>query len=115
MNRKGHISFTLLFTAIAIYAMNKFYVHLPLAIMALGLAEAILISALPDSFEPGGRSDHRKGFHSWRSLAACLLLCGIGLYLMPVNLWYYHALFFVAWGYATHLMADALTPAGLPF
>lgn len=115
MNRKGHIAFALLFTAIAVYALNRYYVGLPRAIMALGLAEAILISVLPDSFEPGGRSAHRKGFHSWRALSACLLICGIGLYMMPSDLWCYHALFFVPWGYATHLLADALTPAGLPF
>jgi len=115
MNRRGHIIFTFLFTAVAIYAIDTYLLALPYTIMGLGLAEAVLASALPDIFEPGGRSDHRGGFHSWRALAACLLVCAIGIFMMPGNMWYFHAVLFVPWGFATHLMADALTPAGLPF
>jgi membrane-bound metal-dependent hydrolase YbcI (DUF457 family) len=115
MNRRGHVIFTFIFTAIAIYALDNYYLSLPYAIMGLGMAESILASALPDIFEPGGSRDHRGGFHSWRALAACLLICAIGIYMMPGNLWHYHALFFVPWGFATHLLADALSPSGLPF
>ena len=115
MNRRGHIIFTLIFTSVAIYAIDRYILTLPYAIMGLGTAEAVLASALPDIFEPGGRSDHRGGFHSWRALAACLLICAIGLYMTQSNLWYFHALFFMPWGFATHLLADALSPSGLPF
>ena len=115
MNRRGHVIFTLLFTAVAIYAIDGYILALPYAIMGLGIAEAVFVSALPDIFEPGGRSDHRGGFHSWRALAACLLICAIGLYMMPGNLLHYHALFFAPWGFAMHLLADALSPSGLPF
>jgi len=111
----GHVIFTFIFTAAAIYAIDRYYLPLPYIIMGMGMSEAILASALPDIFEPGGRSDHRGGFHSWRALLACGILCGVGLYLMPGNLPYYHLLFFVPWGFATHLLADAMTPAGLPF
>jgi membrane-bound metal-dependent hydrolase YbcI (DUF457 family) len=104
-----------MFTAIAIYIIDRTYLDLSMAAMALGVAEAIIVSALPDKAEPGRSSDHRGGFHSWRVLVACLAICGLGLYLMPVDLMRYHAIFFLPWGYATHLMADALTPAGLPF
>ncbi|MFH0815757.1 MAG: hypothetical protein V1934_02935 [Methanobacteriota archaeon] len=115
MNRRGHVLFTLILTAAAIYALDRYYIDLPYAIMALGVGEAVFLSALPDILEPGGRSDHRGGFHSWRALAACLIISGIGLYLMPDDLWRHHAVLFVPWGFATHLMADALTPAGLPY
>jgi membrane-bound metal-dependent hydrolase YbcI (DUF457 family) len=115
MKRRGHITFTLLLTAIAIYAVDRIYLDLSMAVMALGVAEAIVVSALPDKAEPGRSCDHRGGFHSWRALLACLAICGLGLYLMPTDPIRYHALFFLPWGYATHLMADALTPAGLPF
>jgi membrane-bound metal-dependent hydrolase YbcI (DUF457 family) len=115
MNRRGHVVFTFLFSAAAVYVLDGYYLALPYTIMALGIAEAVFVSALPDAFEPGGRSDHRGGFHSWRALAACLLICAIGIYMMTGSLWQYHALFFVPWGYATHLLADALSPSGLPF
>jgi membrane-bound metal-dependent hydrolase YbcI (DUF457 family) len=82
--------------------------------MGLGVLESVLASALPDIAEPGRGSDHRRGFHSWRVLAACVLTCAVGLYMMPQDTVRWHALFFIPWGYATHLLADALTPAGLP-
>ncbi len=115
MKRRGHITFTLLFTAIAIYAIDRMYFDLPSLIVALGVGEAILASAIPDILEPGGSTSHRKGSHSWRVLGASLIVCGVGLYLLPQDVAYWHAIFFLPWGYATHLLADALTPAGLPF
>jgi membrane-bound metal-dependent hydrolase YbcI (DUF457 family) len=115
MKRRGHVVFAAVTTLAAIYILDRFVLDLPAAIVALGLAEAIASSALPDMFEPGGNTSHRRGAHSWRAMAATLLICAIGAYMMPQDVLRFHALFFLPWGYATHLMADALTPAGLPY
>ena len=115
MRRLGHVLAALALSAVAIYAIDKYYLALPDFAIVAGALEAVFASALPDIIEPGGRSDHRGGAHSWRVLIAVLLICAVGLFLMPQSVWRYHAIFFLPFGYATHLLADALSPASLPW
>jgi len=115
MRRLGHILAALILTYVAARVVNQYYLELTDLVFAAGIVEAVLSSALPDMIEPGKSSDHRGGAHSWRALIAVLLICGVGLLLMPLSLLQYHAAFFLPFGYATHLLTDALTPASLPW
>lgn len=115
MHRTGHILAALVLASAAAYAIERYYLALPGLLLAVGIAEAVFSSAIPDVVEPGGSVDHRRGAHSWRALLAVLIISGVGLWLLPASPWRYHPLFFLPFGYATHLLADALSPAGLPW
>lgn len=114
MRRRGHVLVAVVLTLGAWWAIDQWYLALDYRLLFLGLGEAVLASALPDFIEPGRSSDHRGGFHSWRALVASLILAAMGLYLMPRDPLLYHPAFFLPWGYAAHLLADALSPSGLP-
>jgi inner membrane protein len=86
-------------------------------ILPIALASSILGAFLPDMIEPPRNRRHRKFFHS--------LLC-LALLLLFLNQTYLNllaagpvdevtvGLFFAGAGYASHLILDAFTPAGLP-
>lgn len=115
MRRLGHIIAALAFSGAAVYLIDKYYLAIPYLVIVLGVLEAVFSSSLPDIIEPGGSSDHRGGAHSWRVLIAVLMVCGVGLWLMPSDILRYHAVLFLPLGYASHLLADAISPSGLPW
>lgn len=87
------------------------------AFLPIALVSSVLGAVLPDLIEPPRNRRHRKFFHS--------LLC-LALLLLYLNRTYLNLLtggpvdevtigiFFAGAGYASHLVLDALTPAGLP-
>jgi inner membrane protein len=87
-------------------------------ILPIALASSILGAVLPDLIEPPRNRRHRKFFHSLLFLALLLLFLNqIYLNLLaagPVDE-VTVGLFFAGAGYASHLILDAFTPAGLPF
>ena len=115
MRRRSHALFAVVLALGSAYAIDHYLVNLEYYIYGLAILEALLASALPDIFEPAWTNKHRGGFHSWRAFMAALFICALGIYLLmnyaPI---YSHAAFFAPLGYASHLMLDALTPAGLP-
>lgn len=86
-------------------------------ILPIALESSILGAVLPDLIEPPRNRRHRKFFHSLLFLALLLLFLNqIYLNLLtsePVDE-VTAVLFFAGAGYASHLVLDALTPAGLP-
>ncbi|AKB18484.1 hypothetical protein MSWHS_1621 [Methanosarcina sp. WWM596] len=86
-------------------------------LLPIALASSALGAVLPDLIEPPRNQRHRKFFHSILCLALLLLyLNQTYLSLLTtgpadeVTL----GLFFAGAGYASHLILDALTRAGLP-
>jgi inner membrane protein len=87
------------------------------ALLPIALLSSAFGAVLPDLIEPPRNRRHRKFFHSLLCLALLLLyLNRTYLNLLTVGpadevtIW----LFFAGAGYASHLVLDALTPAGLP-
>ena len=78
-----------------------------------GVIIAVIGSTIPDILEPATHWTHRDTFHSKKTLAISIgmfTITGfIGLY---SPLFYYISCFFL--GYMFHLLADSLTPTGLP-
>jgi len=93
--------------------------RIPSDLILMGLCTALLGSVMPDVFEPARTRYHRGLGHSRRALRGAIELFGVtailGLFqslnpsLSPA---YIVSGFFL--GYAVHLLADSLTPAGLP-
>jgi inner membrane protein len=86
-------------------------------ILPVALASSVIGSVLPDIIEPPRNRRHRKFFHSLVLLVLLLVflhnaytLLLIGSPADEVTI----GLFFAGVGYASHLILDALTPAGLP-
>ncbi|MBI5001356.1 MAG: metal-dependent hydrolase [Euryarchaeota archaeon] len=115
MRRRSHALFAIALALGSAYAIDHYVANLEYYIYGLAMLEALIASSLPDIFEPAWTNKHRGGFHSRRALVAALVMCALGVYLLlnytPI---YSHVTLFVSLGYASHLMLDALTPAGLP-
>jgi inner membrane protein len=98
------------------YLIPKGLIFSPM-FLPIALASSAFGALLPDIIEPPRNRHHRKFFHS----LVCLVLL-----LLFLNQTYLSLLtagqadeitlgfFFAGAGYASHLVLDALTPAGLP-
>jgi membrane-bound metal-dependent hydrolase YbcI (DUF457 family) len=94
------------------------------ALVVAGIIAVAAGSVLPDIVEPATTSHHRGFFHS-KSVLACTLLAFMVTVLVEkyplllpsssqlsfTQLWFISSFFL---GYSFHLLADSLTPAGLP-
>ena len=93
--------------------------EIPANTMLMGFFAALLGSVIPDVLEPPKNWTHRGLGHSRRALKfsaeifAILAALGVLQFYIPVlYLSYVTSCFFL--GYLVHLLADAVTPAGLP-
>jgi membrane-bound metal-dependent hydrolase YbcI (DUF457 family) len=84
-----------------------------------GLAAIIIGSITPDILEPATSRNHRGLCHSKGALTMMAFLFGVTALSSGVILFFSHfpvlypaSYFFL--GYVFHLLADSLTPAGLP-
>jgi membrane-bound metal-dependent hydrolase YbcI (DUF457 family) len=79
----------------------------------IGIFLTVFGSVIPDRLEPANHWTHRNKFHSKITLGITEKIFGatavIGLF-TPIL--YYISCFFL--GYVFHLLADSMTPAGLP-
>jgi membrane-bound metal-dependent hydrolase YbcI (DUF457 family) len=98
-----------------IYLIEK----IPSNTMLMGLFAAFFGSVMPDVLEPAWTWSHRGILHSRRAmrfsgwLFAVTAVLGIFQIFLPAfSLSYLISGFFL--GYAVHLLADSVTPAGLP-
>jgi membrane-bound metal-dependent hydrolase YbcI (DUF457 family) len=93
--------------------------NLPLNPMIMGFFAALFGSVMPDVLEPARTWSHRGIGHSRRAMEGAVELftvtavLGLFQFLDPsLSLSYIASGFFL--GYAVHLLADSITPAGLP-
>lgn len=84
-----------------------------------GGAAVVIGSIIPDWIEPATSYRHRGLFHSFSTLMAVGLLFGstaliavITAFLSAFSAFYLISCFFL--GYLFHLLADSITPMGLP-
>jgi len=84
-----------------------------------GLAAVVIGSITPDIIEPATNYRHRGIFHSYRALFAVIFLFGGAALVAPgvaffsdLSAFYLASCFFL--GYLSHLLADSITPMGLP-
>jgi membrane-bound metal-dependent hydrolase YbcI (DUF457 family) len=84
-----------------------------------GLIVVIVGSIIPDILEPATNRRHRRICHSVGALMSMVLLFGITAliaiiisFLSNFSIFYIASCFFL--GYLFHLLADSITPAGLP-
>lgn len=115
--RKTHVSAGVVISFILIWYLGSKGFVLSSILLPIALASSALGAVLPDLIEPPRNRSHRKFFHSLLCLALLLLyLNQIYLDILTsgqadeVTL----GIFFAGAGYASHLVLDALTPAGLP-
>lgn len=115
--RKTHMTAGVLVSFILIWHLVSKGLVLSSELLPIALAASTLGAVLPDLLEPPGNRRHRKFFHSLLCLALLLL------FLSQTYLSFLTAdpadevtfgLFFAGAGYVSHLVLDALTPAGLP-
>lgn len=115
--RKMHMKAGLLVSFILIWdLLSKGLVFSPV-IFPIALASSILGAVLPDMIEPPRNRRHRKFFHSLLFLALLLIFLDktyTGLLTGSLADEITFGLFFAGAGYVSHLVLDALTPAGLP-
>lgn len=90
--------------------------HLP---WIYGLGVVVLGSIIPDIIEPATSWRHRSLFHSVGTLKVITILFGLtGLltvataFFSDFTVFYFASCFFL--GYLFHLLADSITPIGLP-
>ena len=84
-----------------------------------GLVAVVTGSIIPDILEPATNSRHRSTCHSKRALNIVVFLFGITAFVTVISLFFLHfSIIYVAscffLGYVFHLLADSVTPAGLP-
>jgi membrane-bound metal-dependent hydrolase YbcI (DUF457 family) len=118
MRRSTH----LFFGAVAFLAYTYplyLLLNLPSNTMLLGFFAALFGSVMPDVLEPATSRSHRRLGHSRRAmkgaaeLFAVTAILGLFQFLNPsLSLSYLISGFFL--GYTVHLLADSITPAGLP-
>ncbi|WP_148705599.1 metal-dependent hydrolase [Methanosarcina siciliae] len=115
--RKTHMTAGVLVSFILIWYMVPKGLVLSSVLLPIALVSSALGAVLPDLIEPPRNRRHRKFFHSLLCLAllllylnqTCLSLLTAGT-VDEVTI----GIFFAGAGYASHLVLDALTPAGLP-
>lgn len=115
--RKTHMTAGILVSFILIWHLVSKGLVLSPALLPIALASAALGAVLPDIIEPPRNRRHRKFFHSLLFLALLLLFLNqtyLSLLTAGPADEVTFGLFFAGAGYASHLLLDALTPAGLP-
>lgn len=115
--RKTHITAGVLVSIILLSDLVLKGIVLSPIILPVALASSIIGSVLPDIVEPPRNRRHRKFFHSLVFLALLLaFLENTYMELLTGGLAdeIVFCLLFAGAGYASHLVLDALTPAGLP-
>jgi len=118
MKRGTHIVIGIALFLVYAYCLSR--VH-PAGIVLLtyGLLGVAIGSVSPDVLEPATSSRHRGTFHSRRALrvtGVLFFLTALGG-LVPSGLSALSAAYpasCLLLGYASHLLADSITPAGLP-
>jgi len=70
-------------------------------------------AALPDLLEPAVSPNHRAGFHSWLALGV-LGVSSAAIAKSELSEEAKLGILSFAGGYSSHLIADAMTPKGLP-
>ncbi|MDY9925284.1 metal-dependent hydrolase [Methanosarcina sp.] len=115
--RKTHMTAGVLISFILVWCLVPKGLVLSSVLLPTALASSAFGAVLPDLIEPPRNRRHRKFFHSLLCLAFLLLFLNqTYLNLLtadPVDE-ITLGLFFAGSGYVSHLMLDALTPAGLP-
>ncbi|AKB78339.1 hypothetical protein MSHOH_1856 [Methanosarcina horonobensis HB-1 = JCM 15518] len=112
-----HMKAGLLVSFFLIYDLISKGFILSLEFLPVALVASALGSVLPDVLEPPRNRRHRKFFHSIFFLALLLMfLENIYTVLLTGDLAdkVTFGLLFAGAGYTSHLVLDALTPAGLP-
>ena len=84
-----------------------------------GFVAVVIGSVTPDIIEPATSGRHRRVFHSYRALFAVIILfIASGLLALAITFFLDFSAFFLLscffLGYVFHLLADSVTPAGLP-
>jgi membrane-bound metal-dependent hydrolase YbcI (DUF457 family) len=118
MNRQTHIVIGVVLFLIYLYLTGFF--HSPSGeLFVFGIFAVAAGSICPDILEPATSAQHRRFFHSWRTLkfvAVFFLITAIPvLFALSVPhfpLVFSGSCFFL--GYSAHLLADSTTRAGLP-
>lgn len=118
MRRQAH----LVIGAMAFFAYTYplyLLLEMPAEAMFTGFIAALLGSVMPDTLEPARTWSHRGLCHGRRamrfaaSLFAFSAVLGLFRFIIPgLSLSYILSGFFL--GYSLHLLADAMTPAGIP-
>jgi membrane-bound metal-dependent hydrolase YbcI (DUF457 family) len=84
-----------------------------------GFVAVVIGSVIPDFIEPATSWRHRSLFHSFQALFAVIILfIATGLLALVIAFFSDFSAFFLLscffLGYVFHLLADSITPAGLP-
>jgi membrane-bound metal-dependent hydrolase YbcI (DUF457 family) len=111
MFKKGHFVVSVVFS-IVFYLILDNYHFLPNFIYTIPL---FACAGLPDIFEPATSPQHRQFFHSKKVLK--FLFSYVTPYSLLAGAFIdvkYYLIFFGAVGYELHLLADFVTPKGLP-
>jgi len=120
MNKKAHQIAGVAASELSLAMHHDFLIlhwkYIPVACFGAYIIGKI-ISIIPDLIEPA-KWNHRKFFHSWFVLICCISLLVASYMKTPTFHGYYMiadiTLTAMAAGYASHLLLDAVTPAGLP-
>lgn len=112
MNKTTHITIGII--ACVFYILGISYITpIESNYLAFGFLFAFLGSILPDIIEPPTSAWHRGTFHSWDILKKVSLIFLI-FTLIGLLLHFFLVVSCFCLGYGLHLIADSLTPAGLP-
>jgi len=115
--RKTHMTAGVLISFILIWYLVPKGLVLSSALLPIALASSALGAVLPDLIEAPRNRLHRKFFHSLLFLAILLFFLNqtyLNLLIAGPADEVTIGIFFAGAGYASHLVLDALTPAGLP-
>lgn len=113
MNRQQHLIVCIFAFAGYAYVVNLL-VKISLDNIAIAFFLALVGTLLPDIFEPPTHWEHRGFFHSRMALKwVGIILLITALTGLLFYQFYIASGFFL--GYFVHLLADATTPAGLPY
>jgi membrane-bound metal-dependent hydrolase YbcI (DUF457 family) len=118
MRRQTHLVLGVLAFIAYTYPLYLFLI-LPSNTMLMGFFAALFGSVMPDVLEPARTRSHRGLGHSRRAMKGAAELFAVTAFLgifqnidPTLSLSYIISGFFL--GYAVHLLADSVTPAGLP-
>ena len=112
MNRRWHLIIcTFAFAGYAILVNSL--VKISLENIAIAFILALIGAILPDILEPPTGPRHRGSFHSTEALKWVVIILLITALIGLLSYQFYIASGFFL-GYFVHLLADSITPAGLP-
>ena len=123
MRRRGHLAIGIVIFFLYSYFMIHFSTITDASLL-FGIVAVLIGSVLPDIIEPPTSSKHRGFFHS-RGVLGCTLFAFIVTVVAEIALPYlpsssqfsFSQIYFISsflLGYSFHLLAESLTPAGLP-